>query len=200
MGQIPISRGVRGTANIGFCLPATTVGDEDQTALRLEEHFIDLFDTYRLPTYRYLICTHVAPEDADEIIQETFLRLYKHLHGGERIENYRGWIFRVAHNLAVNELKSRKYISATSAEEWVDLVESRMDLTPGPEELVLFKEKMMRLRTTILKLSPQQQQCLHLRTEGFRYREIAEILGVEIPTVAESLRRAIERLTSERHG
>jgi RNA polymerase sigma-70 factor (ECF subfamily) len=186
--------------NAGLPLSAVAVDDEGQTALRIEEQIVELFDTLRLPVYRYLICTHIGPEDADEIIQETFLRLYQQFHRGDRIENARGWIFRVAHNLAVNGMKSRKHITSKTPEEWVNLVESRMDPTPGPEELLLFKEKMSRLHTTISGLSTQQQQCLHLRTEGFRYREIAEILDVGIPTVAESLRRAIEKLTLERHG
>ena len=56
---------------------------------------------------------------------------------------------------------------------------------------------MARVQTAMSSLSEQQKQCLFLRAEGFRYREIAEILGVSISTVAESLRRAIRKLTSE---
>ena len=43
-------------------------------------------------------------------------------------------------------------------------------------------------------LSPQQRQCLHLRAEGLRYREIAETIGVGISTVGEFLNRAVTRL------
>ncbi len=200
MGRIQIGSGSASVLGADICLPIGVAANEGQTALKIEEQIIGLFDTFRVPIYRYLVCTHIAPEDADEIIQETFLRLYLQLHGGTRIENLKGWMFRVAHNLGLNGIKSRKHLTPTTAEEWSDLVESRSDPSPGPEELLIFKEKMARLYVTISKLSPQQQQCLHLRTEGFRYREIAEILGVTISTVAESLRRAIEKLTLERHG
>jgi RNA polymerase sigma-70 factor (ECF subfamily) len=44
------------------------------------------------------------------------------------------------------------------------------------------------------QLSPQQKVCIHLRAEGMRYREIAEVLGVSISTVEEFLARAIARL------
>jgi RNA polymerase sigma-70 factor (ECF subfamily) len=200
MGRVHVGSGSASVAGAGISLPASLVTDEGQTALSVEEQITGLFDTFRIPIYRYLVCTHISPEDADEIIQETFLRLYVQLHGGNRIENLKGWMFRVAHNLGVNGIKSRKHVAPKTSEEWLELVESRSDPSPGPEEVLIFKEKMARLYSTISKLSPQQQQCLHLRTEGFRYREIAEILGVTISTVAESLRRAIEKLTLERHG
>ena len=50
------------------------------------------------------------------------------------------------------------------------------------------------LRTAIENLSPQQRSCLHLRAEGFRYREIAGILGINPSTVGEFLQRAVKRL------
>ena len=62
---------------------------------------------------------------------------------------------------------------------------------------MLRKEKVLRVYAAISMLSAQQKQCLYLRAEGFRYREIAEILGVTISTVAESLRRAIKKLMGD---
>lgn len=48
-------------------------------------------------------------------------------------------------------------------------------------------------------LSKQQRQCLHLRAEGFRYREIGEVLGIRISTVNEFVKRAVSRLRKARH-
>lgn len=200
MGRIHFKAEPGNVASVDLCLSARVVSAEVQAALKIEDQVIELFDQVRVPIYRYLVCIHISPQEADEIIQDTFLRLFEVLHAGERIENPKGWAFRVAHNLGVNGIKGRKYVAQMSSEEWLDLIESRMDPAPGPEELLLLNEKMSRLHSTISTLPQQQQQCLHLRTEGFRYREIAEILGVAIPTVAESLRRAIEKLTLERHG
>jgi len=53
---------------------------------------------------------------------------------------------------------------------------------------------MEQLRLAIGSLSPQQRSCLHLRAEGFRYREIAGILGINPSTVGEFLQRAVKRL------
>jgi RNA polymerase sigma-70 factor (ECF subfamily) len=56
------------------------------------------------------------------------------------------------------------------------------------------RERLLRMHRAVKSLSPQQRQCLHLRAEGLRYREIADATGVTISTVAEFLRRAVARL------
>jgi RNA polymerase sigma-70 factor (ECF subfamily) len=166
----------------------------------MEEQIIECFTQLRVPVYRYLIGIHIAPEEADELIQETFLRLYEQLSRGSRIENIRGWVFRVAHNLAVNGLKGRKHLTPMTWERWESVVQTRQDPRPSPEEQLLDKEKMTHIHETLGKLSRLQQQCVHLRVEGFRYREIAEILDLSVPTVSESLRRAVVKLAGERQG
>jgi RNA polymerase sigma-70 factor (ECF subfamily) len=90
--------------------PATMLGQECQRTLKLEEQITQLFAELRQPVRRYLLCLNVSPMEAEEIIQDTFLRFYRHLHSGGREDNLRGWIFRVAHNIGINELKGRKYL------------------------------------------------------------------------------------------
>jgi RNA polymerase sigma-70 factor (ECF subfamily) len=187
-------------ASLDLCVPRTVLDQKSQRTLKLEERITRLFDELREPVYRYLLCLVASPIEAEEIVQETFLRLYRHLNAGGREDNLRGWVFRVAHNMSINELKSRKRLVSSQPEKWAELVLSVADPTPGPEELLLRREKMARVHAAISALSEQQKQSLYLRAEGFRYREIAEILGVTISTVAESLRRAIKKLTRESHG
>lgn len=170
---------------------------DDQRMVRLEEQVARLYDELRSPLYRYLLCMRVLPEEAEEVIQESFLRLYKHLHaqGGE--DNLRGWIFRVAHNVASSRRKERKFLIDTAPDEWERISLVATDPGAGPEELLLRKEKFLRLHRDITELSDLQQNCIRLRVEGFRYREIADILNVSTSTVAGSLRHAVERLSRE---
>ncbi len=181
-------------ADLALALPASLLGREGGGTLKLEQRVARLFDELREAVFRYLICLNVNATEADEIIQETFLRLYQHLHAGRPTNNLRGWLFRVAHNLAINQRKGRKYVTSPSTEQWTEWERTRRDAAPNPEETLLQKEKMMRLSAGVCTLSAQQKQCLYLRAEGFRYREIAEILGVTVSTIAESLRRAISKL------
>jgi RNA polymerase sigma-70 factor (ECF subfamily) len=183
-----------------FCAPMAVHRDEDELDLKLKKlkrQVTELFDELRVPVYRYLLCLGVHAPQAEEIVQETFLRLFRHLHAGGHDENVRGWVFRVAHNISVNELKKRKYTAETTAEFWRAIAEERGDPSPGPEEILLRKERMLRVKAALSLLSEQQKQCIFLRAEGLRYREISEILGVAMSTVTESLYRAIRRLTTK---
>jgi RNA polymerase sigma-70 factor, ECF subfamily len=186
--------------SLDLCESATILDQEGQRGLNLEDRITQFYDELHGPVYRYLMCRFSIPVDVDDIIQETFLRLYKHLNAGGREDNIRGWVFRVAHNISVNELKRRKHFSPIAPEELAELEISHADPTPGLEELLIRREEMARIHVAISSLSDQQKQCLCLRAEGFRYREIAEILEVTISTVAESLRRAIKKLIRESHA
>ena len=178
-------------------LSMDTTRTDDQRTVRLEEQIARLYEELRQPLFRYLLCMRIAPDEAEEVIQESFLRLYKHLHDGGREDNLRGWVYRVAHNLSSSRRKGRKFLADTSPEFWQQISLSASDPSLGPEELLLRKEKMMRLHRDISRLSELQQNCIRLRVEGCRYQEIAKILSVTTSTVAGSLRHAIERLTRE---
>jgi RNA polymerase sigma-70 factor (ECF subfamily) len=159
-----------------------------------EQRVAELSELLRNPVYRYLTALFGHPAEAEEIVQEAFLRLYQQLKSGQEIGDLRSWVFRVAHNLAINQQKGRRRLETMDAEAWERLCELRQDPAPNPEQRLLQMEKFERLHAAISRLSPQERQCLHLRAEGLRYREIAEILGLSVTTVAKSLYRAINQL------
>src|SRR5271154_1759086 len=68
---------------------------------QLEEEVVSLFEQLRMPVLRYVISFGIAVPDAEEIAQEVFLSLFRHLEQGKSNANLQGWIFRVAHNLAL---------------------------------------------------------------------------------------------------
>lgn len=160
----------------------------------LDQKVVKLYDALRPLLYRYLISTGHSPQDVEEIVQETFLRLYTHLRGAGGEENIRSWIFQVAHNLGANLHKGRRRVVETTPEMWEQLSHSIVDRTAGPEETVLRKERISRVHERLERLTPLQRDCLFLRIEGFRYREIGEMLKVGTSTVSGSLRNAINSL------
>jgi RNA polymerase sigma-70 factor (ECF subfamily) len=198
--QFSIKAGRSGVAAVDLCAPPTVLGQEGERTLKLKEQITQLFIELRTPLYRYLLCLGVMPAEAEEIIQECFLKLYRHLHAGGTEGNLRGWLFRVAHNIGINELKRRRFVAPMSPEQWTELVTSSGANGPNPEELLQRKERVARVHAALATLSEQQKECVYLRAEGFRYREIAEVLGVTVSTVVESLRRAIKKLTKESHA
>jgi DNA-directed RNA polymerase specialized sigma24 family protein len=77
-----------------------------------------MFDELRRPLFRYFLCAGLSREDADEGIQETFLRLHRHLRKDGDRSNLRGWVFQVvARNLARNQHRSARIRRTESSME-----------------------------------------------------------------------------------
>ena len=73
-------------------------------------------------------------------------------------------------------------------------VDDRIDPLPNPEQQALESQKQRRIDAVIRALPEQDRACLSLRAEGFRYREIAEILSMSLGAVAQSLERSLGKL------
>ena len=172
----------------------------EQGTLELNQKVTQLFEELRDSVYRYLIVVVGSPAEAEEISQEAFLEFFRYLQNGQTIHNVRAWIFRVAHNLAINQLKSRKYVLTMDSAFWDELCKLHADPHPTPEQTVLHQEDFRRLHAAMGQLSPQQRECLVLRAEGFRYRQISEIMGMSDSNVAKSLHRGIKRMMREIRG
>jgi RNA polymerase sigma-70 factor (ECF subfamily) len=155
----------------------------------LEEQVTRAFEDERDDIYRYLLTLGLVPAHAQDAAQEVFLRLYLALRKGEAIQNVRAWIFRVAHNLAL-DWRAKERMQPVDP----DVLDRIRDMRPGAEADLLEKEKMERIAAVWKTLSPQQRECLHLRAEGLKYREISETLRIGISTVREFLNRAITKL------
>jgi len=170
---------------------------KEQGSDGIDEQTVRLYDSLRPSLYRYLLNVGLASQDVEEIVQETFLRLYRHLHKAGSDENLRAWIYQVAHNLSADFRKSRHRLVETTPELWGELSDSRTDNSPGPEDQILRMERVARVHEALSELTKLQRDCVNLRVEGFRYREIAGILGVATSTVSGCLRNAITRLAKE---
>jgi RNA polymerase sigma-70 factor, ECF subfamily len=153
----------------------------------------ELFEELRKPLLRYLVCLGLSPDEAQDIAQDAFLSLHRHMTSGGAQENIRSWLFRVAHNQARNRQTSYDRRFATPLDA------SRDDMLDHatPERELLTKEKFRQLRTAIRSLTEAERECLLLRAEGLRYREIGEVLGMATSTVADSVDRAIRKLAEK---
>jgi RNA polymerase sigma-70 factor, ECF subfamily len=159
----------------------------------LECEVIHLFDQYRDPLFRYVLSFGLPVQDGEEVIQEVFLGLFRHLRKGRSRRNLPGWIFTVAHNLALKQRQlNRRYDQRLGLEEEPALRLS--DHSPDPEARVLHQERRELLLRAVQSLPEQDRWCLRLRAEGLRYREIARVLGISLGSVANSLARSLARL------
>jgi RNA polymerase sigma-70 factor (ECF subfamily) len=153
-----------------------------------------LFRELRKPLLRYLVCLGLSSDEAQDVVQDAFLSLHRHLSAGGSQENIRSWLFRVAHNQARNRQTS--YDRRFSAPLDDAGAESVLD-EATPERMLLEKEKFERLGNAIRALAGAERDCLLLRASGLRYREIGEVLGIATSTVADVVERAVKKLAEK---
>jgi RNA polymerase sigma-70 factor, ECF subfamily len=161
------------------------------------QRIIELYDLLRPPLHAYLYYLGLNTDQAQDVIQDTFLRLVRYRFDGRKEDNLRAWIFRVARNLSMDVHRAQRRWSRSKDDEPRSGIRDRIDPAPTPEQQVLLEERMRRFEQTFALLTPKQRQCVLLRAEGFRYREIATSLGVSVQRVGELLQRSIILLETE---
>jgi RNA polymerase sigma-70 factor, ECF subfamily len=149
----------------------------------------EVYEDARNDVYYYLLTMGLEGADAQDLTQETFLRLYIALRDGQEIRSARGWVFRVAHNLGLKGRETRSRLQPIDSG-----FSALVTANDNPERSIIDTQRRQMLDAAIRELSPQQQQCLHLRAEGLRYHEIASTIGISISSVAVFLRRAVSKL------
>jgi RNA polymerase sigma-70 factor (ECF subfamily) len=168
---------------------------QERSVAALRDEVGKLYEEARDDVYRYLLTLGLHPPRAQEAAQEVFLRLYTALRKGDKLENPRAWVFRVAHNLGL-KIRARQNSEEPLDPDWG---EQNAGPSGNPESELLERERMTRFHSAVQGLSEQQRRCLFLRMEGLRYPEIGSALGISASTVGEFLRRAMERLKKVRY-
>ncbi|WP_213805467.1 sigma-70 family RNA polymerase sigma factor [Granulicella sp. dw_53] len=160
------------------------------------QKILGLYDEFRPRLLRYIHSMYLKRDVAEEVIQETFLRLTTEFIQGNDIANVQGWIVRVAHNLVVDVIKNKERDAARTAEISSIPFETFVDPKEGPEEAYQRKEQINRMESALLTLSLQQRQCFNLRVQGFRYRDIADALGISEQRAAIVVKQVAVRLAA----
>lgn len=164
---------------------------------RLERDFVALYDLLRPSLLGYLAGLGLVREEAEDVIQESFLRLLAQDDAPSHGNHLRAWLFRVAHNLAMDRFRSSTYRTALSGVDVADLDQELLDGSLGPEELAIQKQQWETARQAIDKLTEKQKHAILLRSEGLRYREISNVLGVSVKRVSELIQRALVRIAGD---
>jgi|GEM_PF-2793484 len=169
---------------------AETTGARKAVLEQVEDLFDELYDGL----YCDLVIAGCQPDDAEEHLQEAFFRLFQYLHKGKRVESPKPWLRGVLHHLQIDKWR-QKYREVVYDEQEMDqrpVVES--DGGWHPEAEVLRAEKLKQVQAALSVLTERQYRYLLLRVDGLRLREIAELEGVSVQTVAEICSRAMDRL------
>ena len=104
------------------------------------------FDELRGPLRTYLICAGASATDADDAVQESFLRLYRHLEKRGDRSNICGWLFQVARNYIRDERKSARHQRTLQLDDAMTRGQDPADPRADPEHCALDEERSRRLR------------------------------------------------------
>jgi RNA polymerase sigma-70 factor (ECF subfamily) len=177
-------------------------GDDEtnRTAEQIRENVTQLFVAHRLEICRYLEQRGCLATDAEEMTQEVFLRLYRALLTGLDVDAPRRWLFTVARNMAIDQVRRRRHHQHLTDVTTCDAAERVPDTAPTREDLMLSESRRVALAEALNELTDLQCECLHLRAEGLSLLEIGAIVNVSVSRASDAIRRAIRRLQKELDG
>jgi len=159
--------------------------------------FAELVETYKDKIYGFLYRMTGSREDASDLLQEVFLRVYNNLHAFDETMRFSPWIYRIAQNLAVDHLRKRRnmvYLDEPTGEGG-DMYWQLESPEPGPEAIVEFEDFRGSLAGALGNLPPIYKAVLLLRfVQGLSYEDIARSLDLPLTTVKTRLHRAREAL------
>lgn len=140
-------------------------------------------------------------QDAEEVVQETFLRAYRALDRFESRANFGTWIYRIALNLCYDVLKQRQSRPRTQPQEdpdAPDAIEQVPATNPSPERSLLSREIDVRIRSAMEQLTSGERIAFVLfHFEGRSIEEIAQALKVRQGSVKNRVHRAVKKLRQQ---
>jgi RNA polymerase sigma-70 factor, ECF subfamily len=159
--------------------------------------FTVLADRYHARLLNFIYRSTGDRERAEDLVQETFIRVYRHIHRFDQTRKFSTWIYTISSNLAKNELRNRSrnplVLFQTLKKNW-DADHAPLeweDNTYRPDDL--FRKRHLRdlIESAVEDLPEHHRVVFVLREmEGKTYEEIAEITGCNLGTVKSRLNRA----------
>src|SRR5919112_922628 len=162
-----------------------------------ERAFQELVERYQTRLLNFIYRTIGDRERAEDLVQEVFIRVYRHLHRFDTSKKFSTWAYTIASNLAKNELRNRSrnplVLFQTITKNWQDDDRPLQfeDATTRPDDL--FRKRHLRelVEESVAKLPAHHREVFVLRElEGKSYEEIAEITECNLGTVKSRLNRA----------
>jgi RNA polymerase sigma-70 factor (ECF subfamily) len=185
---------------------ATPVSDHElvtRAQLGSEKAYRELLDRYQRPVFSIIFRMIRDREQAEDLAQETFVRVFNHIGRYDPRYKFSSWIFKIATNLTIDwirrkELKTVSIDGSRNAVTSDEMEASAITIVSedeNPEELLEAKELGQEIEQAIGKLRPEYRAAILLRhVEGREYQEIAEIMALPLGTVKTYIHRGRNEL------
>jgi RNA polymerase sigma-70 factor (ECF subfamily) len=179
--------------------------DTQQIALGLRQGDVvvleALVEQYQYRLVRYLIYLLGRRDGVDDLVQETWLRVLERGSSYDGHSRFEPWLFRVAHNIAVDAMRKRRTLSLDSNGDDGRVRPSPASSEPSPYTLAARTEDAERLAHSLQTLEPVYREALVLRfQEDLSLQEISVVVGVPVSTVASRIYRGLATLRPQLEG
>lgn len=154
--------------------------------------FEQLLDRYQKPVYHQALRLVGNPEDAADVTQEVFIKVWKHLPSFRGESEFSTWLHRLTDNAAIDLIRrEKKRRGDSSLDDEESAVFQPVDPALTPQQTVERKELQQALADGLAQLSEEHRQVLVMReVNGLSYEQIGEILGLSPGTVKSRIARA----------
>jgi RNA polymerase sigma-70 factor (ECF subfamily) len=170
--------------------------------------FAELFDRYGGSVYGFFVRRLPDRRSAEDLFQETFLRLHRGRNAYDGRRPFRAWLFGIVHHLLLDQLRDHRRWSRTeSLDDRVEIgcesaraaaAPELASEAPCPESQASVRERTAALTTALRALSPDEGTVLLLaRLEGLSYSEIANVIGRSTAATKQLAYRALRRVRAE---
>jgi RNA polymerase sigma-70 factor, ECF subfamily len=158
-----------------------------ESGVDLQSRLLELYANIRPALLSYIRQIVHSSAEAEDIVQTAFLKTFDQA-SDRGIENLRGWIYRVAHNLAIDSLR-RNSFHEQAVSEW--LYTKPVETPTSAEQASINRQTVER---ALRCLNERERACLLLRAEGLSYSEIGEVLEISAKAVSVYLARAVRKV------
>jgi RNA polymerase sigma-70 factor (ECF subfamily) len=187
--------------------PRMSVQADETTLIRAaqegdQDAFEQLVRAYDQSVLRLAMNLLRSPEDAHDVYQEAFLRVYRNLHSFRFDCSFHTWLFRIVTNLCLDQMRKRKVRKEEpTVLSTADGPMDRMDAVPeervdGDPQRHLFSGQLRRkIKEVLGQLTPRERTVFELRHyQGLRLRKIGEVLGTSEEAAKNCLFRATQKM------
>ena len=156
------------------------------------ELFSKIVDKFKDPIFVFLYRLSLNEALAEELLQQTFLKVYKYLESADTEKGLKNWMYMIARNTFIDYIKKENRIKSVSMEDFQFFLASK---TATPEKQAIKNSQIDEIMEAIYSLSVKYSEIMILRyVEEKSYEEISEILQIPLGTVKIRLHRAKEKL------
>jgi len=150
-----------------------------------------VIDRYQAKLLRYVTGITKDPDKAEDVVQETFISVFKNINSFEVSRKFSSWIYRIAHNKAISEIRKHSFLGLEAAFNVAGVENLDQTIT---KELDKSKTKELIL-SRVNNLPLKYREPIQLRyLEEKSYEEVSDILRIPVSTVGVRIKRGLEKL------